>query len=273
MAQVRGFLCIAFFTALLLAGCEKPEDARQNADRFFQQVISGKTEEAYRDAGFAFQAEQSQRAFETAARDLGLIGASGAELKDAQVDDKAAKFTVEVTKKDGAKATFIVQLRKDGSHWRVHSLKTPRSVETGLVENRFSLIGRGASFTDSLNRPVPDQEMVQRLVQDTMVQFNESLLSGSFTDFYQNISRAWQTQLTENQLRHAFQAFIDSKVDLTEALKLDPVFDEQPKISADGLLVISGHYPWDPYKVAFQVKYMYELNHWKLFGIDVNLKK
>jgi hypothetical protein len=170
-------------------------------------------------------------------------------------------------------APFVVQLRQDGKVWRVHTLTSPRSVETGLVENRFSLVGRGASFTDALNRPVPDQETVAALIHDTMTGFNASLLSGSFTEFYQNIARAWQAQLTESQLRRAFEAFIERKVDLTEAIKLEPVLDEQPKISADGLLMISGYYPWKPYKVVFNLKYMHEMNQWKLFGIDVNLRK
>jgi len=273
MEKVRGFFCIALITGLLLAGCGKPDTAEQAAQRFFQQILAGQTGEAYQSAAFAFQAEQSQRAFETAARDLKIIGATSAELQDPEVDLKSAKFDVEVTTTDGSKTTLIVQLRKDGGKWKVHSLKTPRSIETGLVENRFSLVGRGTAFTDSLNRPVPDQETVTRLIGETMEQFNASLLSASFSEFYKNIAPSWQKQLSERQLQRAFQAFIDRKIDLSEALKLEPVLDEQPQISSDGLLVISGHYPWKPYKVHFNLKFMYEANQWRLFGIDVNLKR
>lgn len=273
MDMVKGFLCIALLSGLLLAGCGKPETAEQSAQRFFQQVIEGKTEDAYQSAAFAFQAEQSQRAFETAARDLKLTGAKSAELQDPKVDLKTAKFDVEVTKADDSKITLTVQLRYDSGKWKVHSLKTKRSIETGLIENRFSLVGRGTSFTDSLNRPVPDQETVAHLIAETLEQFNAALLSGSFEEFYKNIAPAWQKQLSERQLQRAFQAFIDRKIDLTEALKLEPVLDEQPQISADGLLIITGHYPWKPYKVFFNLKFMHEADQWRLFGIDVNLKR
>ncbi len=272
MDKVSRLRCVALLTALLLAGCSKPESAREAVERFVQQVLAGQTGEAYQAAAFAFQAEQSQRAFETASRDLGIIGATSSVVKEEEVVDKNARFEVEVTKQDGESLPLTVQLRQDGGRWLVHSLKSRRSTAVGMVENRFSLVGRGASFTDSLNRPVPDQETVQQLVQETMTQFNAALISGSFTEFYQVLSRAWQVQLTERQLQRAFQTFIDRKVDLTEAMKLEAVFEEQPKITTEGLLVISGHYPWSPFRVFFNLKYMHEQNQWKLFGIDVNLK-
>ena len=42
-------------------------------------------------------------------------------------------------------------------------------------------------------------------------------------------------------------------------------------LEGEGLLVVAGMFPTQPYRVAFSFKYMYEVPRWKLFGIDVNL--
>ena len=49
--------------------------------------------------------------------------------------------------------------------------------------------------------------------------------------------------------------------------------DGPPVINTEGVLVINGHFHTAPYQVYFNMKFMYELPRWKLFGLDVNLQK
>ena len=110
--------------------------------------------------------------------------------------------------------------------------------------------------------------------------FNDAVQRRSFAQFYNNVSYSWQQQLTLHQLQRAFQPFIDKKVNLGALRTLQPVFDSPPSVDADGILMVMGHYPPQPYvgkegtfKVYFTLRYTYELPKWKLLGIDVQLTR
>ncbi len=266
-------IALALLVCLLAAGCGQKSDPKEAAQQFFTLVASGNTDQAHANAAFAFQAEQNARVFEQAAKERGLIGAMGVELERLDTDEKITKFNAVVATATGEKRTYILTLQKDSGDWKVFSIKSPRSPATGLREHQFSLVGKGAAFNDALSQPMPDDATIKELVQKTLARFNDAVLSNSFADFYANVSTAWQSQLTEGQLQRAFQPFVEQKVDLSGALKLEPVFDPAPQITTDGLLVVSGYYPSKPYQVEFALKYIYELPNWKLFGIDVNLRK
>jgi hypothetical protein len=103
--------------------------------------------------------------------------------------------------------------------------------------------------------------------------FNNAIQQKSFGEFYGSVSSKWRSTLTEGQLQRAFQPFVDQGVNMGGAVKTDPIFDPPPQITTEGLLLVTGHYPSKPYQVVFSLKYIYELPNWKLFGIDVNLRK
>ena len=82
-----------------------------------------------------------------------------------------------------------------------------------------------------------------------------------------------QGQLTERKLKNAFQGFIDAGVNLEGAKDVQPVFDPAPEINGQGLLVATGYYPTTPNRIVFTMRFVYELPHWKLIGLDINLVK
>lgn len=266
-------ITLALFVALFAAACGQKPDAKTAAQRFFDQVAKGNAQQAHSEAAFAFQVEQNARVFEQAAKEKGLIGAKGVELEPVETDGETAKFNAVITTSSGERRTYIATLHQESGDWKMFSLTTPRSLQTGLRENHFSLVGKGADFSDALNKPTPDAATIQRLVSETMERFNDAIQKKSFADFYANVSAAWQSQLSERQLERAFQPFVDQGVNLGGALKMEPVLDPPPQITTDGLLLIAGHYPSKPYQVQFALKFIYELPNWKLFGIDVNLRQ
>src|SRR5881398_3292421 len=117
------------------AGCRKKVDPQTAGQQFFDLVTSGHADQAYGSASFAFQAQQSEKAFETRAKELGLVGAK-VQLQPGEISDKTAKFNAQVTPPAGDKYTLIVTLESDAGQWRLFSMKTPRNPETGITENR-----------------------------------------------------------------------------------------------------------------------------------------
>lgn len=265
-------LVFALAVLLIFTGCHRDGDPSEAAKVFFDRLAHGKVKEAYDSGAFGFQTLQSPVAFESNAREMGLVGSKSVQLQPAVIDGRMAKITVEVTPATGEKSTLIVTLEREHGDWRIYAIKTPRSIETGIVENRFTLVGKGLAFNDATNQPMPDDKTVRRLTKDSLLEFNKAIRAHEFKDFYDSVSTAWQAQLTEKQLQTAFQGFIDKDVDISGIKDLEPVYDGIPIVSSDGLLLVSGHFDTKPVVVIFSLKFMYELPDWKLFGLDVDLR-
>ena len=243
------------------------------ADAFFRDAGSGRLKEAYESASFSFQAQQTQKFFEQSAKEMGVLEFVSASWEQPEMDRNSAKIRGEITTKSGRKVPVVVTLTEESGNWRVYSIKSPRSLETGSSVNLFGTIGRTTAFTSNIDRPLPDEAALKKLTLESLLMFNDAVKQKSFAEFYEKVSRTWQQQLTLGQLQRAFQPFIDKEVDISGINGVDVVFDPPPQVSTDGLLVITGTYPTTPYRVAFSLKFLYELPTWKLFGIDINLQK
>jgi hypothetical protein len=259
--------------ALLLTGCGKEEDPAQSALYFFERIAAGKAAEAYESASFNFKAQQNAKAFEATVKDLGLTEYASAQIETESRDRTSVRLRANLKYKTGEDVPLIVTLNRENDGWRVFSIRSPRNPATGLIENKFSLVGKPAALTDVASRPLPEDAEQQRLASETLLNFNDAIQQQSFSDFYESVSKAWRTQLTKGQLQRAFQPFLDKKVDISGIKDVPATFDPPASINSDGLLVLTGSYPTSPYKVFFSLKFIYELPNWKLFGVDVNLRK
>jgi hypothetical protein len=275
-AQRRGF---AFFAPvlvvalLLVAGCgRKKVDPATAARTFLEQVSRGDTAGAYKSTAFGFQSLENERAFSSTARELGLIGGKVVSITADDADEKTAHLNAIVTAATGESRTFILTMQVEAGGWRLFSIRE-RNLKTGTSENRFSLVGKTPMFAESMTREMPSDRELRRLVRGSMLAFADAIKEKSFQSFYLYISRAWRSQVTEKRLNDAFHGFIDQHVNLGGAAEVEPIIDPPPQMTSDGLLLVSGHYPTKPYEVYFGFKYIYELPEWKLFGLDVYLRK
>ena len=269
---VSSWLLVAF--ALCLGACGgKKSDPTTAAKIFFEQLAAGQAQIAYQTAAFGMQAQRSAAAFEMAVKDMGLVDHKAAQWQPPEMDGRSAKIPVTVTTHDGKPLPLIVTLTEESGAWRVYSLRSPPNEETGISENRFTLVGKAPTITDGVVHPAPPEPDIRRLARDSLLMFNEAIAAKSFDGFYDAVSRRWQDQLTKGQLQRAFQPFIEKQVSIGGIREQEAVFDAPPAVNGEGLLVVSGYYPTKPYRVIFALKFMYELPTWKLFGLDVNLKK
>jgi len=273
-ASVTRALFTMIAIASLLSACKKQLGPREAAQHFFELLAAGRVPEAYDSATFAFRAQQSAELFEQAVKELGLNRVASWVLGEPELSDDTAKFSVEFVRKDGTKFPLNATFTRESKAWRVFALKSPRSVETGLVENRFSVVGKGPAFVDPVKRqPLPDEETVKKLALGTILMFNAAVAGKSFEDFHAKISEAWRKQVSVGQLERAFGVFIDKQVNISGVKDVPVTLSVPPEITTDGLLLVVGEYPTQPLRVAFALKFMYETPRWRLFGIDVSLRK
>ncbi|MEI9898000.1 MAG: hypothetical protein WDN28_30125 [Chthoniobacter sp.] len=271
---MRFLLRLLLLTIFLpLGGCTKKAEPLTVAQNFFGLIAAGQADAAYHSAAFGFQAQRSALVFATAAKDMGLTDYVGGDWEKPERDGNTTTIRVNIQTKSGIRIPLIVTLVKQSGDWRVFSLRSPPSQETGLSENRFSLVGKAPSFADAVTKPMPPENEIRQLVRENLLHFNDAIASQSFDAFYDSVSVHWQDQLTKGQLQRAFQPFIDRKITLAPIANATPVFDEPPAVNSEGLLTVTGHYDTQPYRVQFAMKFFYELPEWKLFGLDVNLLK
>jgi hypothetical protein len=289
-----------FALALTLAGCGKKVEPADAARNFFDLIASGKAAQAYASATFGFQGQQTLRFFETTLRELGLDAIASVKYSSPTFahERRVARVEAEFMTKSKEKVPLVIALIQLDGKWRVFSLKSPRDRYTGLIENRFTLVGRDPGFLDPTDRqPPPAEAVVKTLTNESLLAFNDAIQRKSFLDLFEQCSLRWQDQLvtrdapaaipgtmrralTEKQkelgaarLLHAFQSFVDQQIDISGIKGIEPVFDRPAWVNTEGLLVVSGYYPTRPYRVLFSLKFTYELPVWRLFGLDVGLKK
>lgn len=293
----RAWLALA---ALALAGCTKNSGPADVVKEFFNLIASGKAAQAYASAAFGFRTAQTENFFEMALREAGLdaVASQKFDAPTFSSDQRVARVAAEFTTKSKVVIPLVIALVHEDGAWRVLSLKSPRDPKTGLVENRFTFIGRDPDFGDPTTaHPAPDLATAKTLVRTSLLLFNDAVQRKDFLQIFDEASLHWQDQLVTRQgpaaipgtmrrtltpaerqlgasrLQHAFQSFIDEQIDISGIAKMEPVFDRPPWVNTSGLLVLSGNYPTTPYNVPFSLKYRYEVPAWRLFGLDVRVKK
>jgi hypothetical protein len=180
---------------------------------------------------------------------------------------------------DGHLLNISVTMTPDGGAWKLFTLKTADGIAD--TENHFTVVGKETGFNDVYHQPMPSPTKLDALVKNTLADFNKAVQEGSFHDFYGTVAQQWKdgqrfsgqatAGITETILDRHFQGFIDRKVNIGAIDRLKPVYDIPPQIDEDGLLQLTGHFETRPYRLNFELQYIYELPYWKLFGINVTL--
>lgn len=290
----------SLLAAVALSGCAKQATPEEAARQFFDLVTSGQAARAFAGAAYGFKSPQSQKFFETTLHELGLdaIATAKYDRPEYTADRQVAHVAAEFTTTSKAVIRLVIGLVHEDGAWRVLSLKSPRDPRTGLVENRFSLIGRDPSFGNPTDQhPPPNSVAAKKLALDSLLAFNDAVQRKDFLKFFDEASLHWQDQLVTREgpaaipgtmrraltprerelgagrLQRAFQSFIEQGIDIGGINGIDPVFDRPPWVNTDGLLILSGYYPTKPYRVFFLLKFYHETPAWRLFGIDVSVKK
>ncbi len=133
---------------------------------------------------------------------------------------------------------------------------------------------RNTSFTkaDASKKEVPSDAEMQEIVKTTLLDFNDALQAGDFTDFHSRVSKFWQKQITPDRMKQTFQVFIDGRTNISAISSMDASFTSSAKIQKQAgisLLDVKGEYPTSPIKTTFELQYMPEGKEWKLFLIKV----
>jgi len=133
----------------------------------------------------------------------------------------------------------------------------------------------GGLLSETTKKEIPSADQAVALTNRSMMLLAQAVSRDDFTDFYGSIASLWKQQITKDKLREHVADFINKKISLTLIEGVTPIFSEKPYFDKDGLLVLKGRYPTQPYWVEFELDFFNEESQWKLFGFNVvtrNLK-
>lgn len=157
----------------------------------------------------------------------------------------------------------------------------PKDLANSGESNSSNSSSTSNSSNSSPSRPdastgeVPTEPQLQELARTTILDFNDAIQRGDFTDFHRTMSKPFQQQASPAKLKEVFKAFVDAKIDFKEVRTLDASFSPAPAVeSSTGgrMLRLKGNYPTKPRRTNFELKYIPEGSDWKLIAIEINTK-
>ena len=189
-----------------------------------------------------------------------------------------------------------VTMHRDGSSWRVHEVvrvDTNERDDVFAVRSRTSDTQDSIRFTEPVTMEVPTERLIRKMIERSLLDFNDAVRAKDFTDFFATVSNRWKTRnmtrkeidqelgnaknrITITMLNTAFKNFIDAGVDVSGITKGEMTLKEPARINSDGVLLVEGEFsaaPPTPLRTIFKMEYYFEGGRWKLFGISVDMKK
>ena len=126
---------------------------------------------------------------------------------------------------------------------------------------------------DASKKEMPTDAELQDIAKTTLLDFNEAVQDGDFTDFYEKICKPWKKQTDAEKLKETFKGFVDKKISISNISPVDAEFSPEPSIEKEigyNTLKLAGSYPTSPRKTMFTLHYIPEGKEWKLSKIEVN---
>jgi len=226
--------------------------AADAANKFLEQVGSGRIELAYNEAAPLFRQRQKLDAFRIAARRFGMDQYKSASWTSREISGSRTVLKGTIELRDGTKLPAHVGLVKIGDTWRVYGMSFPAG----------GVSGGG----------MPPRDQLEALVRRSLLDFNAAVQAKDFTAFHAKLSRAMRQKFTAEQIQGVFQKFVAEAINISPIQGVKPEFDPAPKLSDNGVLDLKGRYPTRPSEVRFDLSYVREGGEWRLISINVQVR-
>jgi hypothetical protein len=226
------------------------------ADEFFAAAREGDMVRAYTYVSDDFKAGTSEDQLADFLYDNALTDVTDTSWGNRSFDGNLGELSGSVSTGSGGVVPITLRFVKGDAGWRIYSIEKPAS---GLQE------AAGQAQLPS------ETEMVE-LVAAANHYFILGVQQGSMRPLYDHISHLWQKQTSVEELDGVFKAFLDAELDLMVLDDMPPLFDGEPTLDENNLLVIKGHYNTSPDLVSFEHSFIREGLSWKLIGYRMDIQ-
>ncbi|SFV65842.1 hypothetical protein MNB_SV-10-1345 [hydrothermal vent metagenome] len=172
---------------------------------------------------------------------------------------------------NGSSIPITVMFSKSGDEWKIYAIKKSAA---GIVEGKENSSVKAVEVENrAVVKAVPSSSEYLPFARKTVAQVADTLATKDSSKLYSNISERWREQISPEKFHSIFSGMIKSGVDLTALKNMNPIEEKPASIDKDGLLNIYIYYPTKPVAVVFDLNYINEYGHWKLFGINIHGKQ
>lgn len=131
---------------------------------------------------------------------------------------------------------------------------------------------------DSSDVELPNNDVVEGLVKETIQKFSDGVDSGDFQDLYDYSSPDFQSTYTVDEIKTAFKSYTANKKRVVPILEkvadTDAIFSSPAAIDTRQNLKVlktAGSFPTKPFKVRFDFEYVMRDGEWKLLKMVINI--
>lgn len=132
------------------------------------------------------------------------------------------------------------------------------------------------TLSDTPRGDVPSESEMEELTKQTLLDFNDAVQKGDFTDFHSKVSKVWKKTTTPEAFNQGFKEFIEKKIDISGVKDMNATFSPEPTVEKRGglkVLKANGRYETYPLPAKFETEYLKEDGDWKLISIRVDTRK
>lgn len=117
--------------------------------------------------------------------------------------------------------------------------------------------------------PIPDENILARLVWTTMVTLDNANRTGNYEVFYALCSPDFQQRNSLADVEEQFRGLREARVDVGRALMLEPSYHLVPHFTDRGLLRLRGGFEYRPSALRFDLLFTQEAEGWRIVAISV----
>jgi hypothetical protein len=118
-----------------------------------------------------------------------------------------------------------------------------------------------------------DGRQLSILLRTTMVALHQANITGNYTVLRDIGSLSFRNLNTPSRLSDVFRPIREARLDLSEAVLVDPILQKKPRIDGNGMLHMEGYFPIKPLAPTYRMVFRWEENAWRLFSISVGAEK
>jgi hypothetical protein len=112
-------------------------------------------------------------------------------------------------------------------------------------------------------------EQALYLIRSTLLTLNDANRSGNYTVLRDLAAPGFEAKNTAADLGRIFADLRGRRVDLFATAIMAPRLTASPTIEKNGMLRLTGYFPTQPLRIAFDLLFQNVDHNWRLFGISV----
>ena len=250
-----GVLALSF----LLAACgitTNPE-LTEPAEQFFDAIASDDNERAHRFLANSLSARTSAQQLRNFVAQTGLGRPGDRSWQASRIDGEHAHLTGEIEVNGGADSIPVrLNFTKQGVQWKIAGLE--RGIRIDSPDGQILVYA-------------PSESDSTRMAQQTTANFAAAIAQGDLSTFWSGMADVFRARFSLQDFTVAFGSFVQDRVNLAPAAKLQPAFNGPPTVNPDGELVMQGVFPSKPSQVAFEYRYVMQNGKWTTSGLTLDL--